>query len=1304
MKLIIFNWLLLITLIDIFTIENYISTQFDRYSSQEGLSNLVVYDILQDETGYIWLGTGNGISRFDGYEFKNYINIKNDPDSIGPGPAADLFIDHKGRLWIAVFSSGLYLYNSDRDNFKHYKHIPDDINSISSNVPVSIGEDSKGFIWVSTVDNGLNRLNPQTGEFIRFFNDPNNQESLLSNKLSGIVVDNEDIIWISTFDGEIITYDINENNFNYKINLKKESPHLTIGSEGDIWFPTAGNGLFQYKRGTGEFIQYKNRIGDEKSLSLDVTIKVIEDNDGDIWVSTWGAGICRLNRVNNEFQRYKHNGTDSRSLSSNETWGIFEDKTGVIWVGTYGAGLNRYDKKDERFKIYCNRMDSSNSLSNNNVKTILEDSSGNLWIGTLGGGLNRYNRELEENVIFRKKTKSENNIDTDFIYGIIEDQNNRIWVASDSSLLMYNRDENRFTKYLEGKHIRSIFQDSLGNLWIGTHYKGVYRYNSKGEFIHYDINDQFLSVFYEDKNKTLWLGGATSLYQYKSTEDKFIKHFSEFKLKKLEGLLITDITEDNSGNLWVATSTQLVQYNLKLGNYRIFTKKDGLMDDSIASLEVDSDGNIWIGSSLGVSKYDITSETIHNYDIGAVNRNSGYSSDDGKIYFGGFNGLISFYPQNIKDNEMKPNVVITSFKIFNKEQFIDLNNTNDNLIKIDYRDNFFSFEFAALDYSNPDKNQYKYKLEGFDENWISVSEKRRYASYTNLDGGRYKFNVIASNNDGVWNEIPTEVELYIIPLFRDTILFKILLLLILIAFTILVLFYIKKLKESLKKQKSSEKELLNLKIYLNEILDAMPSTIIGIDEERKIRLWNRTAKQYTNIKPEKVINNYFKDINHDITKHISEEEICQCLENNKLIVKSDIKINVENYIDITLFPLNTKDIKHMILQIVNVTKKHMLSEKLQQSSKMDALGQLAGGLAHDFNNILSGIINATYLLNEDNTAINIKGKKYVDLIRKASLNAGDLASKLLTFSRKSDHKISDVNIHTILGEALEILERTLDKNVNLVVEKNSKKPILLGNHSDLQNIIINLCINSSHAMPNGGDIRIFTKDVELNTTFCDNSEFDINPGSYCEIIISDSGEGIASDKLKKIFEPFYTTKEKGKGTGLGLSIVYGTIKGLNGAIKVNSEVGFGTTFYIYLPISYNSKVIEETKEIVGGLGTILLIEDEEIVRETSKELLKILGYEVLTAKDGYEGLDIYKKFIDKVDIVLLDMIMPNLGGKETFLKLKEINPICKIIIASGYAKDVDIQDLKSEDISGFIQKPYKIEDLSAVIDDILKNN
>ncbi len=389
---------------------------------------------------------------------------------------------------------------------------------------------------------------------------------------------------------------------------------------------------------------------------------------------------------------------------------------------------------------------------------------------------------------------------------------------------------------------------------------------------------------------------------------------------------------------------------------------------------------------------------------------------------------------------------------------------------------------------------------------------------------------------------------------------------------------------------------------------------------------------------------------------------------------------------------------HFVAAFFEITEQRKLEQQLQQAQKMDAIGQLAGGIAHDFNNVLGGIIGAAELLSLE-IGDNPKQKKFLSIILDSSQRATELIKKLLAFGRQKPLNTVPVNVHTAIHEAVALLECSIDKKVTIERNLQAQNSVVNGDLSQLQTVFINLGINSSHAMPEGGLLSFSSSCVQLDEIAAHAHELD--PGPYIKIQVRDTGIGISPENISRIFEPFFTTKPSGKGTGLGLAVSFGIIRQHLGAISVYSEPGNGAVFNILLPLS-NLQCHEEspTESVHCGSGCVLVIDDEKIIRETAADILKHFGYEVITAASATEGIEIFNANSQKIRLVLLDMIMPKINGRECFERLKSICPDAKVILASGFSKEEDIELMKEKGLCGFIHKPYSLRELSCLLNRI----
>lgn len=500
----------------------------------------------------------------------------------------------------------------------------------------------------------------------------------------------------------------------------------------------------------------------------------------------------------------------------------------------------------------------------------------------------------------------------------------------------------------------------------------------------------------------------------------------------------------------------------------------------------------------------------------------------------------------------------------------------------------------------------------------------------------------------------------------------------------------------------AEEESVKTKRYLDNIINSMPSQLIGVDAHCKITLWNKKAEAQNNLpfhtlegKDLEAIFPQLKNENEKILRAISSKQV---LYENSHITKPTSSNAPPTYEDITIYPLITNGVQGAVIRIDDVTAQHNMQEELAHTRKLDAVGQLAGGIAHDFNNMLGGILGGAELLSM-HIGDDKKGQGYLNIIIQAGKRAEELNRKLLTFARKEKIEAVPFDVAHAIHETESILSHSLDKKIPLSVSIDTQNTQILGDLGQIQNALINLGINGSHAMPDGGILSFRVSETQLDETYCSTSHFSIHPGRYLEIEVRDTGIGIPLEDQQRVFDPFFTTKGQGHGTGLGLAAVHGTISQHHGAITLYSEPGNGTCFHIYLPLTQQTFLpdyLDDETPVIGS-GTLLVIDDEEVIRTTAKEILNIIGYEVLLAEDGRQGLQLFKENKDKIDLVLTDMIMPELNGKECFFAMKNIKPDVRVLMASGFPRDTDIEELKKQGLKGFICKPYTTAELSRAI-------
>ncbi|MBW2735487.1 MAG: response regulator [Deltaproteobacteria bacterium] len=522
---------------------------------------------------------------------------------------------------------------------------------------------------------------------------------------------------------------------------------------------------------------------------------------------------------------------------------------------------------------------------------------------------------------------------------------------------------------------------------------------------------------------------------------------------------------------------------------------------------------------------------------------------------------------------------------------------------------------------------------------------------------------------------------------------------------------ISKLNEEITERKRTEEALRREKENLRITLSSIGDAVIATHTDATIIRMNPVAETLTGWSFEdaqgKPLTEVFqivhkhsrKPAENPVEKVIATGEIIGLATHAVLISRDGSEYQITN----SGAPIrsDTDETLGVVLVFRDVTNEAAIQEQLWHSQKMDAIGQLAGGVAHDFNNMLGGIIGASELLGA-RLPKDPEAQDLHNIIMDSARRAADLTEKLLTFARRKPSASSTIDLHRTIHDTVALLETTIDRRVQIEVDAAAEENLVVGDPSRIQNALLNLGINASHAMPEGGVLRISTQVVELDASYCEASTFDLKPGPHLKIEVRDTGRGIAAKDLARIFEPFYTTKEQGKGTGLGLAAVFGTVQQHGGAITVYSELGTGTSFQLLLPLTKGEAIAQPASpQTIRGSGRILVVDDEPAMRITAEAILVGLGYDVLLAEDGKEGVKIFDENPGAIDLVLLDMIMPVMNGRDCFAAIRKTKPDARVVLSSGFSREEDIQEMMAMGLNAFIRKPFRGAALSQVVHDVL---
>ena len=787
--------------------------EFERISLEQGLSQSVVLCILQDSKGFMWFGTQDGLNRYDGYEFVVYKHDPENPDSLSNSWVLSIYQDQDGVLWIGTFGGGLDRFDRETEQFTHYQNDPNDPYSLSNDFVQSIYKDREGVLWIGTGGGGLDRFDRETEQFTHYQNDPNDPHSLTSNGVPSIYQDREGVLWVGTGGGGLNKFDRETEQFT-RHPTDSSVQSIFQDQEGMLWIGTGGGGLARFDPETEQFTYYQSILTDSHSLSNNAVTSVYQDREGVLWIGTNGGGLDRFDREMEQFIHYQSDLNNPHSLSSNVVQSIYEDQAGVLWIGTFGGGLSKFDRSTQRFIHYQNDPNNLHSLSANLVWSVYKDREGVLWIGTGGGGLDRFDRETNRWRHYRNIPTDPHSLSANVVMFIYEDREDVLWIGTfGGGLDRFDRETEQFAHYqniptdtysLSANAVSAIYQDREGVLWIGTFGGGLNRFDRETEqFTSYQnvptdthsLSSNTIVSIYQDREGVLWIGtNSGGLDRFDRETEQFTSYQNvPTDTHSLSNDIVMSIYQDREGVLWIGTAGGgLSKFDRASETFTHYREKDGLPNDTVYGILEDDHGNLWLSTNEGLSKFDPQTETFKNYDAGdglqsnEFNMSAYYKSSGGEMFFGGINGFNAFYPDDVKDNPYVPPIVITDFQLFNETVAVGGDSplqkpiAETKEIELSYKDDFFTFEFAALHYSSPEENQYAYMMEGLDTDWNYVGT-RRFAGYTSVPPGKYTFRVKGSNSDSVWNEEGISIRIIITPPFWQTWWFRILVTLLVVG-------------------------------------------------------------------------------------------------------------------------------------------------------------------------------------------------------------------------------------------------------------------------------------------------------------------------------------------------------------------------------------------------------------------------------------------------------------------------------------------------------------------------------------------
>jgi ligand-binding sensor domain-containing protein/DNA-binding CsgD family transcriptional regulator len=732
--------------------DGYNFTFFSPFSRRAAASSISIFPIFEDSSGDFWAGTdGQGLFRFI-KEKEMFLPYKNDP-GVSSSPRGDIVLaiqeDKNGDMWIGTRHEGLFRLNRKTEAFSLVRLGPE-VDTIWD-----LCLDRKGFLWVGTQEAGLYRLNPSTQEATNYRHDPDNPRSLGSDTIWSMIEDSEGIMWLGTNKGGLNKFLDDRSEF-VRYYGDQEHPDdlkrvyitaLREDDSGKLWLGTGSSGLRIFDRKTEEIVVYRHDPSDPDSLSDDHVTSIYQDASGIMWIGTARGGINKALYDEAKFLHFKHNPHNPQSIGHNDVRSLCLDDSGILWAGTT-EGLYRIAEERGPANRFSHDPMDPRSLSHNFVQAIVEDDEGLIWLGTREGGLNRFAPRTGQFTRYEFIPGVANSLSNNQVNIIQTDKQDKnvLWIGTNSGLNKFDIKARRFTHYrndpsnpasLSGNLIRAICEDSSNDLWIGASW-GLNRMDKKTA--------------------------------------RCVRFMHDPRSPAASGLNnnnVQCIYEDRSHRLWIGTDAGLSRFDRAKGEWRHYTPKDGLAGGTVFGILEDESGHLWLSGIRGLSRFNPTAETFTNYELYdgiqgyQFNPGAYFKSPDGRMFFGGVNGYNSFYPADVKANSFIPPVVWTAFYRHNQKVSLERSLSSLSDLRLSYKFNFITFEFAALCFFNPAMNQYAYMLEGRDEEWIYLGPNH-VVSFSNLDAGEYVLRVKGASPDGVWNEEGSSININVISPFWKT--------------------------------------------------------------------------------------------------------------------------------------------------------------------------------------------------------------------------------------------------------------------------------------------------------------------------------------------------------------------------------------------------------------------------------------------------------------------------------------------------------------------------------------------------------
>jgi len=1231
--------------------------KFKQLKTSDGLSQNTIQTIFEDDLGFLWFGTQDGINKYDSYQFHIIRKTPDSEQTLYSNDIKSIVQDRDKQLWIATSDSECpNIFDPVTRQIKGADSYLADKETDLSNV-ISFSTTREGDVLLCSRLSGLLIYDHQqkkiTGTEVDF-------------PVTCTEQDPQGNLWVGTYQQGVVVTD-RKGRIIHRYDALSDGPvtDIHIDQSGRVWASSATSGIYYYEPSLDRFttaqLDFAGKlIGQTKVLCIG------EDIDGQIWCGTENEGLYILNLQQQRCKIYLADKQDPRSIASNSINCIRRDRKGNMWIGTSGAGISMVNI-DEINILHFRNTNNPQSLNNNIINCLFQDTGGNIWIGTDGGGLNRFDKAQNafangRDIPFQQPGNGR------YVVSITEGKDGELWVGTwGEGIYCYRRKEKGTkrintanTPELKSDNINSLLKDRRGRIWIGTYGGGLTRYDpSESQFRHFglgkggnDINSNHILSLFESSDGTIWMGtegGGIGLYSPETGSFDVITTDSDIAGSPLSNNTVKSFAEDRHGNIWVGTSYGLnkLDYAHKR-NEVYFTSNSAIQSDIVNAIVTDNYGHIWAATNKGITKIDDRTQAMANYMPsnglqGDEFRRAKLVDREGNLYFGGVNGLNIINKSGVKPRNYTPSLVFTNFQLDNIDVAIstseyptpltrDINYTE--TITLDYTQNIFSLEFASLNYVDPALKAYAYKLDGLDKKWLPLGNKNTL-SFNNLPPGEYNLLVRGVDNSGSWSDNVASIQLAITPPFWLTWWFKTLAF-VLAAIIVLSSYYYR--LSSIRRQNT----LLERRIT-----------------EKTTQLHNANSElQVTN-------------------QEIRNQNTTLALKNDE-ISRQQQKIIEQN------------------------SKLETVINELETSNQMK--DKFLSILVHDLKNPLSALTGLTDLLKENLPHLSRKEvTAYIEDLSLSSNSLSNLVINLLEWGKTKTNKLNfspkSFNLYDLIQKNIYLFNLQLQgKQIHCNVSIDPSVQ-LFGDYQMINTIIRNILSNSIKYTNEGGRVAFEC----------------INDDGYVHIKIRDNGIGMDTAQIEKIFQDQSdsTIGTNGEtGTGLGFQICREFIKAHNGELSIQSAKGKGSVFTISLPhvqgVSGNHQrdLLGPTPMVAESLHKfanvhILVVDDNQSIRSLLRHTLENY-FEVDEACNGQEGLDIARK--TQPDLIITDLIMPGIDGLSLTKSIKSDLTTSHIPVLLLTSEDQEASQLLGYKAGAdiYLTKPLHADLLLAVIGNFLE--